>query len=94
MRIIIYFAVTRYDDRIYMTEQEKEKSQNRFVDMVDDIGDLKNELDWSELDEAHRPKEVGCYQAVIEYRQTIIHLLLFRVLQYVLFRIKRTILDE
>ena len=70
MRIIIYFAVTRYDDRIYMTEQEKEKSQNRFVDMVDDIGDLKNELDWSELDEAHQPKEVGCYQAVIEYRQT------------------------
>lgn len=44
MRIIIYFAVTRYDDRIYMTEQEKEKSQNRFVDMVDDIGDLKMSL--------------------------------------------------
>ena len=70
MRIIIYFAVTRYDDCIYMTEQEKEKSQSRFVDMVDEIGDLKNELDWSELDEAHQPKKVGCYQAVIEYRQT------------------------
>lgn len=70
MRILIYFAVTRYDDRIYMTEQEKEKSQSRFVDIVDDIYDLKNELDWSELDETHQPKEVGCYQAVIEYRQT------------------------
>ena len=70
MRIIIYFAVTRYDDCIYMTEQEKEKSQSRFVDMVDEIGDLKNELDWSELDEAYQPKKVGCYQAVIEYRQT------------------------
>lgn len=70
MRIIIYFAVTRYDDCIYMTEQEKEKFQSRFVDMVDEIGDLKNELDWSELDEAHQPKKVGCYQAVIEYRQT------------------------
>lgn len=70
MRIIIYFAVTRYDERIYMTEQEGEKLQSRFVDMVDDIGDLKNELDWNEIDEVHQPKVVGCYQAVVEYRQT------------------------
>lgn len=70
MRLIIYFATTRYDKRIYMTEQEREKSQSRFVDVVDDTMDLKNELDWSELDEDYQPKEVGCYQAVVECRQT------------------------
>lgn len=70
MKIIIYFAVTRYDERIYMTEQESEKAQSRFVDIVDDLMDIQNELDWSELDEVHQPKEVGCYQAVVEYRQT------------------------
>lgn len=70
MRIIIYFAVTRYNERIYMTEQKGEKDQNCFADIVDDLMDLQNELDWSELDEVHQPKEVGCYQAVVEYRQT------------------------
>ena len=70
MKIIIYFAVTRYDERIYMKEQESEKAQSRFVDIADDLMNLKNELDWSELDKAYQPKEVGCYQAVVEYRQT------------------------
>ena len=69
MKIIIYFAVTRYNDRIYMTEKENNK-QNHLTDIIDDYTDLQNELDWSELDETHQPNEVGCYQAVVEYKQT------------------------
>lgn len=70
MSFIIYFAVTRYDERIYMTEQENENPQICFVDMLDNINDLKNELDWSELDEIYQPQEVGCYRAVVECRHT------------------------
>ncbi len=70
MSFIIYFAVTRYDERIYMTEQENENPQICFVDMLDNINDLKNELDWSELDEIYQPLEVGCYRAVVECRHT------------------------
>lgn len=69
MKIIIFFAVTRYNERIYMTEQENDK-HSRLVDLIDDCTDLQNELDWSELDETHQPNTVGCYQAVVEYKQT------------------------
>lgn len=34
MKIIIYFSVTRYNDQIYMTEQEK-NGHNRLVDLID-----------------------------------------------------------
>lgn len=30
---------------------------------------MKSELDCVEVDEIHKPEEVGCYQAVVEYRQ-------------------------
>ena len=69
MKFIIFFAVTRYNERIYMTEQEDETC-SRLVDLINDCIDLQNELDWSELDEAHQPNAVGCYQAVVKCIQT------------------------
>ena len=69
----VYFAVSDFNDYVYLKEKITENTQtniNKFLDLIDDYGDLKSELDWSRLDENDRPKEAGCYQAVVEYRQT------------------------
>lgn len=73
MRFILYFAVTCYNDYIYMTEKgmsDNPKDASRIIDIIDDYTDLKTELNWSQVDEEHKPDLVGCYQAVVKYRQT------------------------
>ena len=70
MRFTIYFAVTCYNEYIYLTEKELTNGEHsRIVDLIDDSLSLQSELDWGEVDEIHKPEEVGCYQAVVEYRQ-------------------------
>lgn len=73
MRYLLYFAVTCYNDYIYMTERNmagSPKDASRLIDLIDDYKDLQSELDWSQLDEEYKPKDTGCYQAVVQYRQT------------------------
>lgn len=71
MRTCLYFAVTCYNEYIYLTEKEITNGEHsRIIDLIDDSLSLQSELDWSEVDKIHRPEEVGCYQAVVEYRQT------------------------
>ena len=76
---MVYFAVTRYNDRIYLTEREQnyltEREQKNdecihLINLIDDYTDLQNELDWSELNETCQPNELGCYRAIVECRQT------------------------
>ena len=72
MKYILYFSVTCYSDYIYMTEKkmaDSPKDASMLIDIIDDYKDLKSELNWSQLDEVHKPDVVGCYQAVIQYRQ-------------------------
>lgn len=89
MSFIIYFAVTRYDERIYMTEQENENPQICFVDMLDNINDLKNELDWSELDGIFNLKKQDAIEQLLsaDIQMKMIICVLFHVPQYVLFKI-------
>lgn len=72
MRMLIYFAVTQYNEYIYLSEQKlpQRKNQCRFVDLINDTYDLKNELNWATLNPKYKPNAVGIYEAVIEYTQT------------------------
>ena len=70
-KLMVYFAVTRYNDRIYLTEREQKNDECiHLIDLIDDYTDLSNEFDWSELNETCQPNEIGCYWAIVECRQT------------------------
>lgn len=73
MKYLLYFAVTCYNDYIYITEKNmagNPKDTSRLIDLVDDYKDLKDELNWNQLNEEHKPDVAGCYQAVVQHRQT------------------------
>lgn len=70
MNIILYFAVNSSGEFMYLTERFEstpEKNQANLLDILDDINNLNEELNWSKV---HKPTKPGIYKATIK-QQTI-----------------------
>lgn len=72
IKTLLYFATTKDGDCIYLDERpmnDVKKNQSRLYDLIDDVFALQFELKWEQLDDAHRPNDVGVYQAVVQFVQ-------------------------
>lgn len=71
-RYLIYFAVNDTGNCLFMAEYKKfdnnPKNITHFPEIVNDANRLETELSWEKIPV---PKDIGCYQAVVELIQGV-----------------------
>ena len=75
-RALIYLAVDDNSNVIYLSSKQMQGScfDSTFIN---DKNDLENELEWGK---SEIPKDVGCYQAIIEYEFSAVDNFPFKVI--------------
>jgi hypothetical protein len=75
-RALIYFAIDDNANVIYLSSKQMYGSHFDST-FINDRCDLENELLWEKIE---IPKNVGCYQTVIEYEFSAVENILFKVI--------------
>jgi len=67
---LLYFAVSKCGDYVYLSERTFDNTKIRLLDMIDDACALNLELEWTQLDKKYFPGDAGMYQAIVQFVQT------------------------